>query len=242
MHGQGAHHGGARATAASRCPRTGRASLDDLERFDHLPAVLKPSVGGGGSANLSWPRTGAELRLRPLALERLPGVHRQAYVGTPAGRVHRRRAARPWTASCSTRSPSAARSCPRSATASRCPTAAAAPDSARCSPSRAASRRDDRPLPGGRRPVRGDRRAHSARVRPAEHPVPRGGRRSTSSRSTRGSRAPPRCGDGRLQRARRAVRKLWARRSSRASPTPRHIARIVRSHPCPGQLAAIRDK
>lgn len=37
-------------------------SLEDLENFHHIPAVLKPSVGGGGSANLHLAQDRAELR------------------------------------------------------------------------------------------------------------------------------------------------------------------------------------
>lgn len=57
-------------------------SLDDLEQFHHIPAVLKPSLGGGGSADLYLAQDRSEL----LACARLLlGAHdeflAQAYVG-----------------------------------------------------------------------------------------------------------------------------------------------------------------
>ena len=57
-------------------------SLDDLEDFHHIPAVLKPSLGGGGSADLYLAQDRSEL----LACAKLLlGAHdeflAQAYVG-----------------------------------------------------------------------------------------------------------------------------------------------------------------
>lgn len=59
-------------------------SLEDLEGFDELPLVLKPSVGGGGSAHLYLAQTRGELLA---CAEQLLSVHEQfiaqAYVGRP---------------------------------------------------------------------------------------------------------------------------------------------------------------
>ncbi len=59
-------------------------SLDDLEDFDELPAVLKPSLGGGGSAHLYLAQDRDELLS---CAEQILSVHSefivQAYVGTP---------------------------------------------------------------------------------------------------------------------------------------------------------------
>lgn len=59
-------------------------SLDDLDGFDHLPAVLKPSVGGGGSAHLYVAQDRAELLA---CAQQLIAVHSefvvQEYVGRP---------------------------------------------------------------------------------------------------------------------------------------------------------------
>lgn len=59
-------------------------SLDDAAGFEHLPAILKPSVGGGGSANLALVQDRDEL----IACARqLLAIHPefivQEYVGTP---------------------------------------------------------------------------------------------------------------------------------------------------------------
>src|SRR5579862_1679467 len=59
-------------------------SLADLEDFDELPAVLKPSVGGGGSAHLYLAQDRGELMA---CAEQILSVHEefiaQAYVGKP---------------------------------------------------------------------------------------------------------------------------------------------------------------
>jgi carbamoyl-phosphate synthase large subunit len=59
-------------------------SLDDAAAFAHLPAVLKPSVGGGGSANLFLVQDRDEL---VACARQLLAIHpefiAQAYVGTP---------------------------------------------------------------------------------------------------------------------------------------------------------------
>jgi carbamoyl-phosphate synthase large subunit len=58
-------------------------SLADLADFDHLPAVLKPSVGGGGSANLHVAQDRDELHaLAALLLGAHDEFLLQAYVGT----------------------------------------------------------------------------------------------------------------------------------------------------------------
>ena len=56
----------------------------DLERFPHLPAVLKPSVGGGGSANIFLAQTADELLgLGRYMLSIYPEFIVQEYLGTP---------------------------------------------------------------------------------------------------------------------------------------------------------------
>lgn len=57
-------------------------SLDDLEDFHHIPAVLKPSIGGGGSAHLNLAQDRAELRAcAELLLAAYDEFLVQAYVG-----------------------------------------------------------------------------------------------------------------------------------------------------------------
>jgi carbamoyl-phosphate synthase large subunit len=60
------------------------ASLQDLAEIDFLPAVLKPVVGGGGSANIFLAQTKSELELfgRHL-LDLVPRFICQEYVGLP---------------------------------------------------------------------------------------------------------------------------------------------------------------
>ena len=59
-------------------------SLKDLEDFDVLPAVLKPSVGGGGSANVFLAQTRQELQSFGGYLHAIyPEFMVQEYVGTP---------------------------------------------------------------------------------------------------------------------------------------------------------------
>ncbi len=59
-------------------------SLSDLDAIDLLPAVLKPSVGGGGSINLFLAQTREELQTFGRYLLRLyPRFIVQEYVGTP---------------------------------------------------------------------------------------------------------------------------------------------------------------
>lgn len=59
-------------------------SLDDARAFEHLPAILKPSVGGGGSANLFLVQDRRELVAAAAQLLALaPEFIAQAYVGDP---------------------------------------------------------------------------------------------------------------------------------------------------------------
>jgi carbamoyl-phosphate synthase large subunit len=56
---------------------------DDLERIDFLPAVLKPSIGGGGSANIMLAQSVDELRVfGRYLLDIYPEFVVQEYVGT----------------------------------------------------------------------------------------------------------------------------------------------------------------
>ncbi|MEO8527447.1 MAG: ATP-grasp domain-containing protein [Pseudolysinimonas sp.] len=58
-------------------------STDDLERVDFLPAVLKPSIGGGGSANIMLAQSLDELRVfGQYLLGIYPEFVVQEYVGT----------------------------------------------------------------------------------------------------------------------------------------------------------------
>ncbi|WP_348002787.1 ATP-grasp domain-containing protein [Pseudolysinimonas sp.] len=58
-------------------------SAEDLERVDFLPAVLKPSIGGGGSANIMLAQSLDELRVFGQYLLRIyPEFVVQEYVGT----------------------------------------------------------------------------------------------------------------------------------------------------------------
>jgi carbamoyl-phosphate synthase large subunit len=68
-----------------KVPRwTAVRSLDDLLAIDMLPAVLKPSVGGGGSMNLFLAQTRAELEtFGRYLLGLFPEFIVQEYVGTP---------------------------------------------------------------------------------------------------------------------------------------------------------------
>jgi carbamoyl-phosphate synthase large subunit len=60
------------------------ASIEDLERVPFLPAVLKPSVGGGGSANVMMAQSKDELRtFGTYLLSLYPRFIVQEYVGTP---------------------------------------------------------------------------------------------------------------------------------------------------------------
>lgn len=68
-------------------PKTVRvSSLDDVEKVDFIPAILKPSVGGGGSVNTFLAQTERELSLLS---EYLLSIYTefiiQEYVGTPEG-------------------------------------------------------------------------------------------------------------------------------------------------------------
>ncbi|MEA2393132.1 MAG: carbamoyl-phosphate synthase large subunit [Solirubrobacteraceae bacterium] len=59
-------------------------SVEEAEAFEHLPAVLKPSVGGGGSANLYLVQERDELvSCAGQLLKIYPEFIVQAYVGTP---------------------------------------------------------------------------------------------------------------------------------------------------------------
>lgn len=59
-------------------------SLEDADAFAHLPAVLKPSIGGGGSANLYLVQDRDELLACARQLLNIyPEFIAQAYVGTP---------------------------------------------------------------------------------------------------------------------------------------------------------------
>lgn len=74
-------------TAGFRAPSFLRVtSRSELESFDRLPAVIKPSVGGGGSANMFLAQTGEELRIfGEHLLSIYPEFIVQEYVGTPDG-------------------------------------------------------------------------------------------------------------------------------------------------------------
>lgn len=67
------------------CPRSVAVrSMEDLEAVDFFPAVLKPSVGGGGSANLFVAQDKEELFAFGRYLVRISSeVIVQEYVGTP---------------------------------------------------------------------------------------------------------------------------------------------------------------
>ncbi len=59
-------------------------SMSDMEGFEHLPAVLKPSVGGGGSANLFLAQDCQELStFGAYLLAQYPEFIVQEYLGTP---------------------------------------------------------------------------------------------------------------------------------------------------------------
>jgi carbamoyl-phosphate synthase large subunit len=59
-------------------------SVEQIDDFEHLPAVLKPSVGGGGSANLYLVQDRNELAAcADQLLAVFPEFIVQAYVGTP---------------------------------------------------------------------------------------------------------------------------------------------------------------
>jgi carbamoyl-phosphate synthase large subunit len=60
------------------------SSLEDVKGFPHLPAVIKPSVGSGGSANLFLAQTPRELEVfAEHLLTTHPEFIVQEYVGTP---------------------------------------------------------------------------------------------------------------------------------------------------------------
>jgi carbamoyl-phosphate synthase large subunit len=60
------------------------ATLDDAQRFERLPAVLKPAVGGGGSAHLYLVQEPDELlACAGMLLRVFPEFIAQEYVGTP---------------------------------------------------------------------------------------------------------------------------------------------------------------
>jgi carbamoyl-phosphate synthase large subunit len=67
------------------CPTTVEVSkVTDLEGFDSLPAVLKPSIGGGGSANTFLAQSREDLiALAKHLLSFQPSLVVQEYVGTP---------------------------------------------------------------------------------------------------------------------------------------------------------------
>lgn len=67
------------------CPRTVWAGgPGDLDAVDFLPAILKPSVGGGGSSDVHLAQTKAELRaIADGLLAARQGILVQEYVGTP---------------------------------------------------------------------------------------------------------------------------------------------------------------
>lgn len=60
------------------------ATHADIDKIDFLPAVLKPAVGGGGSANVFLAQTRSEVvALAGYCLENSPGFMAQEYVGRP---------------------------------------------------------------------------------------------------------------------------------------------------------------
>jgi len=60
------------------------SSLEDLAGFSHLPAVLKPSTGGGGSANVFLAQTSQEMEMFAKYLFTIyPEFIVQEYVGRP---------------------------------------------------------------------------------------------------------------------------------------------------------------
>ncbi len=67
------------------CPNTITVvTLDDLEKVDFYPVVLKPSVGGGGSSNLFLAQTKEELRyFAAYLLTIYDQFVAQEYIGTP---------------------------------------------------------------------------------------------------------------------------------------------------------------
>lgn len=67
------------------CPRTVAVGApDDLESVDFLPAVLKPSTGGGGSSDVYVAQTKAELRsIAEVLLAARRDLVVQEYVGRP---------------------------------------------------------------------------------------------------------------------------------------------------------------
>jgi len=67
------------------CPQTTKVtSLDDLERVDFLPVVIKPSIGGGGSVNTFIAQTEYELTtFTKYLLSIYPEFIVQEYIGTP---------------------------------------------------------------------------------------------------------------------------------------------------------------
>jgi len=73
------------ATHGFKTPRWKRvSSLADLADFSYLPAVVKPSIGGGGSANLYLAQTARELEFfAEYLLSMYPEFIAQEYVGTP---------------------------------------------------------------------------------------------------------------------------------------------------------------
>tara|TARA_B110000046_G_scaffold112510_1_gene119670 strand:+ start:1412 stop:2464 length:1053 start_codon:yes stop_codon:yes gene_type:complete len=57
---------------------------EDLNEVDYLPAVLKPSIGSGGSANIMLAQTNAELKMfGEYLLNIYPEFVVQEYIGTP---------------------------------------------------------------------------------------------------------------------------------------------------------------
>ena len=69
------------------CPRTARVSSeDDLKTIDSFPVVLKPSIGGGGSAGVMLAQTREEANLLGrYLLDIHPELVAQEYVGSPDG-------------------------------------------------------------------------------------------------------------------------------------------------------------
>jgi carbamoyl-phosphate synthase large subunit len=62
----------------------GVTSLEEAEKFDILPAILKPSVGGSGSSNVFLAQTKKELsEFAKYLLNICPKIVIQEYVGTP---------------------------------------------------------------------------------------------------------------------------------------------------------------
>ena len=199
-------------------------SEDDAESFDHLPAVLKPSVGGGGSANLFLVQDREEMRACARQLLSIyPEFIAQAYVGTPEDEYT---AGVLFDLDGNLINSIAIQRSIMSALSNRIKV------TNRCGAGRAGAGAGDlerrlagphRPLPRDHLAVRGDREG-DRRAGPDQRPVPASSTAwSTCSRSTHGSRAPRRCErwSATTSPTSSSGNTSSARRSNRISPTAR---------------------